>query len=144
MLAQRTYSVNELIVVYGGSRLTGWADGEFMTVNYDDDVFKYTNGADGEVARVKSKKLMATVTLRFLQTSPSNDLLSAYLIADMAANLPLPFIAKDLNGNTIMFCAQASVVKFADSSYGTENVNREWTIKCPILLGFLGGNFRDK
>lgn len=140
-MTQRTYSVNELVVVYGGSRLTGWADGEFMTVVYDDDIFKYTNGADGEVARVKSKKLMATITLRFLQTSQSNDILSAFLIEDLALNVPQLFIAKDLNGNTILSSSQASIIKSADASYGTENANREWTIKAPKLLGFLGGNF---
>lgn len=138
---QNTYGVNELIVTYGANRLTGWADGEFMTVSYDDDIYKYTNGADGEVARVKSNKLMATITLRFLQTSASNDILSAYLIADIDANAPQNFLIKDLNGETIMSSAKASIIKFPDFSFGTENSNREWQIKAPKLVGFLGGNF---
>ena len=78
----RTFGVNDLIAVYGGIRITGWADGEFMTIVYDNDVFTETNGADGEVARVKSNKLMATATIRLLQTSPTNDGFSAEHILD--------------------------------------------------------------
>lgn len=137
----RTYSVAELVVMYGGVRLTGWVDGEFMTIAYDDDIFKETNGADGEVARVKSKKLMATATLRFLQTAPVNDILSGFLLADIVGNITLPFLVKDLNGNTIAFAAQAYLKKFADVAYGTENINREWTMKLPVLDEFVGGNF---
>lgn len=137
----RTYSSSELIVVYGASRLTGWADGEFISIAYDDDIFKYTNGADGEVARVKSDKLMATITCRFLQTSPSNDILSGYFLDDLANNAPQNFIIKDLSGTTILDGDQSSIMKLPDSGYGTENVNREWGIKVPKLVGFLGGNF---
>ena len=137
----RTFGVNELVVVYGGVRVTGWADGEFISVVLDSDIFTETNGADGEVARVKSKKLMATATLRLLQTSPTNDAFSAFLIEDIASNLTQPFIIKDLNGTTILDASQCYIKKFTDISYGTENVNREWTIKIPKLLGFVGGNF---
>lgn len=142
-MGQRTFSVNELVVVYGGVQLTGFIDGEFITVSYDDDIFKHVNGADGEVARIKSNKLMATAIVRFLQTSISNDVLSAFLIEDIANNVTQNFIIKDLNGNTILNASQCSIMKFSDVAYGTENVNREWSIKIPKLLGFVGGNFID-
>jgi len=137
----KTFSSSELVVVYGATQITGWADGQYIDVSYDDDIYKYTNGADGEVARVKTGKLMATITLRLLQTSASNDALSGYLIADIAANAPQNFLIKDLNGSTIMDGPQSSIVKFPDYGYAGENVNREWKIKVPKLIGFLGGNF---
>lgn len=140
-MSQRTFSINELIVVYGGIQITGFIDGEFITVSYDDEIFKHVNGADGEVARIKSNKLMATATIRLLQTSLTNDVLSGFLLADIAENITQLFIIKDLNGNTILSASQCSISKFSDVGYGTENVNREWTIKIPKLLGFVGGNF---
>lgn len=139
----RTFSINELIVVYGGVPLTGFAPGEFMTIEYDNDIFTQVDGADGEVARVKSGMLSATATLRFLQTSPSNDVLSAFLIEDIAINKTQLFIVKDLNGLTILFASQCYIPKSANPAYGTENVNREWRIKIPKMIGFLGGNFRN-
>jgi hypothetical protein len=138
---QRTYSSSDLIVTLGGDRIGGWIDGEYMTVSYDSDFYTYVNGADGEVTRVKNEKRMASITIRLLQTSPSNDVLSGYLNADLIANIPVPFVVKDLNGNTIFTGVQTSIIKTADFSFGTEGTAREWSLKAANLVGFLGGNF---
>jgi len=141
-MTQKTFSVNDFIAVYGATQLTGFVDGSFITISYDADAFNYVNGADGEVARVKTKKLMATITVRLLQTSLTNDALSAYFFADFEGNATQNFILKDLNGNTILESSECSIPKIPDAEYGTEPTNREWTIKAPKLIGLLGGNYR--
>ena len=141
MSSQRTFSSSELIVTLGSDRLTGWIDGEYLTVAYDSDFYNFSNGADGEVARVKNEKRMATITARFLQTSASNDVLSAYLLEDLLTNSPQPLVIKDLNGNTILTSAQTTVMKPSDISYGVDATAREWTLKAATLIGFVGGNF---
>jgi len=139
---QRTFSSADLIVTYGGDPISGWIDGEYLSVSYDADRFNETEGVDGEVARVKNNKTMATIIVRLLQTSPSNDVLTGYHLADVASNIPLPFIVKDLNGTTIFTGVKTTIKKIADFSFGAEATTREWTLKAASLVGFLGGNFK--
>lgn len=137
----KTFNSTDLKIVYGGVEITGLSAGQFIDISYDDDIYKYMNGVDGEVARVKSGKLMATVVIRLLQTSASNDVLSGFMIADIAGNIPQDLIIKDLSGTSIMTGVQSSIPKFANSGYSEDPINREWTIKVPRLLSFIGGNY---
>lgn len=137
----RTFDTAGLIITYGGDQISGWVDGEYLTIAYDDEFFKFSNGADGEVGRVKNNKRMATATVKLLQTSASNDVLSGYLLEDLDNNAPQVFLAKDLNGNTIFDGSDTTIVKFADVSYGVDMAAREWTLKIGTLIGFVGGNF---
>lgn len=124
--------------------MQGFADGNFLEISYVSDQFADVSGTDGEVSRSKSNDLRATVTLRLMQTSPTNDLLSALvntdLLADGGAGVGA-FAVTDLSGRTLLASENAWVKKMPDQMFGRESQERAWTIMCDALRSFIAGNF---
>jgi hypothetical protein len=76
----KTYNPKLINVVVNGILVTGFADGDFVTVETDADLYTATVGATGEVVRTRNLNRMATVTVVLLADSPTNDLLSALAV----------------------------------------------------------------
>lgn len=139
----RIYDPNNVKVVLAGFPIQGFADGTMVEVSYVSDQFAEVQGTDGETSRSKTNDLRATVTIRTMQTSPSNDHLSALTNADLNADGGAGvgvFLLTDLSGNTILAAQNAWVKKFADQSFGRESTERPWTIMCAKLDSFIGSN----
>lgn len=141
-MALKKYDPKAVSVIFGGP-ITGFADGTFVSVEFDEDLFTKVVGADGEACRSKTNNLGARVTITLLQSSTSNTFLSAALNTDL--NSPLgdgivPFFLKDLSGNTLMSAENAWVVKPATVEYGREVANREWVIETDNMQFLVGGN----
>src|SRR3990172_2093317 len=84
--------------VFGGALITGYAEGSFVTIEYNEDSFKLLGGADGEATRSKSNNRSAQVTLRLMPGSSGNLILGAAQTADQAAGLGvLPLVITDLS-----------------------------------------------
>jgi len=136
-----TYDPKLLLVTFGGIPLTGFADGTFLAVVRNSDMFSEVTGADGETSRAKSNDRSGLATITLKQTSPSNDVLSAFALADEEANAGVrTFMAKDALGTSIFFSAFAYVKKIPDSAFGKEINNREWSLFLSDLRVLVGGN----
>jgi len=140
MADSKTFNSSDLIVVFGALHLTGFSDGSYIEITYNNPWWTHKAGADGEVASVRSNRLDANVKFTLLQTSMDNDALMAFLLSDFTANTPLPLLIKDLNGLTLFECAKARIDKVPDTAYSTDPTDREWNIFCPRLIPFVGGN----
>ncbi len=129
-----TYDPQKVIVVYEpvGSPvgvITGFADGDFIEVERVSEAFKTTVGADGEAARSASADLSATAKITLLQTSLSNDAMSAAIALDRLTKANTgPFTLKDAGGSTLVNFPNAWIVKEATIKRGKEIVGVEWTI----------------
>jgi hypothetical protein len=98
-------------------------------------------GADGEATRSKSNNNAATVTLRLMQTSDMNDILTSYYQADkLANNGKFPLMIKDNSGRSLHVAEQAWVQKLPAVNYGAEAGPREWVIRTGELVSTVGGN----
>src|SRR4051812_10926277 len=107
-----SYDASKIVVTLGPSILTGWADGSFLTIERESDSFEDYVGSDGGVARSKSNDKRATATLRLRMDAASNDVLSAFLVADELNGAGvLPFMVKDLKGTTLVLAKEAWVMK---------------------------------
>lgn len=124
-----TFDFRKLNVIFGVAQITGYADGDALTVEEDQPAFNSMSGADGHVDRVKNNANSLTITMSLRQTSPTNQVLSALHLADRAGGVPLPLIIKDRNGTTLITTAQAWIEKFPKSAFGNEAKTREWVIK---------------
>ena len=82
-----TYDPANVIVSIGGTPMSGFADGTFVMVSRDEDIFSKVSGADGEVSRAKSNNRSGSLTLTLMQTSMSNDVLSAIAVLDEISNV---------------------------------------------------------
>jgi len=134
---------DQVVIMAAGVKIVGWADGEFCTVEQVSDGFTDVVGTDGEVVRSKTNDRRTTVTLKLLQTSISNDILSAVHNADIRARNGrgvFPFQIIDLQGTTVVHAAQAWIVKAPDTSFDRSAKTKEWQIRLAEATRFDGGN----
>ncbi len=137
------YDADQITVAIAGIPITGYADGEFLTIAQETDAFTDVVGTDGEVTRSKTKDYRATIGLKLMQSSDSNDLLSALYNTDRLASNGAgvgAFLVRDRNGRALYTGDACWIQKAPDVSFDREATDREWTIRVANLLRFDGGN----
>lgn len=136
----KTYDPKDYSLIVGGHIVEGFADGTFLTVARNNDTWALSMGSDGEGARAKSNDKSGTFVFTLMQTSKSNDALSAFHNQDEINNSgQVPVLVKDNNGNTVLEATTAWVRKPADVELGKEITNREWTIETDKLFMLVAG-----
>ncbi len=135
------YDPLKVIVTLGPILFVGFVEGSMITVSRDNETFTKRTGAGGDVTRVRSHDRSGRVTVRLMQSSLTNDDLSARHRQDeLLGTQYAPLMVKDLNGTTLMTAPNAWVVKPADIELaGNEASDREWMIDCDELIGVVGG-----
>ena len=137
----KTYDPGQVSVTFGPVILSGFADGEQIVVEPNVESFTLHMGAQGDGARTRSRDKSARVTVRLLQTSASNDLLSAIQNLDRAGGLGIfPLMVKDNGGRSIHLAENAWLVAPPSSAYGAEAGAREWIFETDSMEDFNGGN----
>lgn len=137
----RTYDPKQCLVLVGGVPMSGFADGTFVSVERTSDTFTKVSGADGIVSRAKTNDRSGTLTLTLAQTSPANDVLSGFAIADELLNSGvIPVMVKDISGRSIYVSAFGWVKKPPTGEFAKEISDREWALDLADLDVFTGGN----
>ena len=136
-----TYDPRKIVVTCGGSIITGYADGTFVSFERINDAFTTTTGADNLTTRTKTNDKSATLTLTLQQTSISNDVLSAFYNLDETGNAGIFSVSiKDVLGTTLVTARAGWIRKLPVIEYGNELSNREWVIDCADTIVTAGGN----
>lgn len=141
-MTTRIYDSNRVEVSFAGVPMQGYADGEFLTITFEEDTFSKVTGTDGEASRSKSNNLGCTMEVRLMSTSPTNLLLSAIHEADKNANGGAgvgAFFVADLNGTTEFLAGNAWIVKAPDQNFDREATERVWTFTCDRGNAIVGG-----
>jgi hypothetical protein len=137
----RSFDPKSVVITIGGVPMSGFADGTFLELTADNMQFTKITGADGYTTRVKSNNYGATMTLTLSQSSPSNEVLSAFLTADRLRNAGVvPVLVKDMSGTTTFFAGSGWIQQFPDTTFGNEINNRAWTIDLAEAEIFVGSN----
>jgi len=137
----KTYAAKKVQLVFKGIPITGFMEDSFIEVDRNSDSFTLMVGADGEGARAASADKSAKITIRLLQTSASNDVLTASVISDELTNVGSgPLMIKDGSGRSLDSAAEAWVTKPAKKVYSKGIEGREWVLETDALLPFAGGN----
>lgn len=133
-MAARTYSPKDVIYVYAGSVIGGFADGTFLSVARNDDSATFQRSSSGSGTRTLSADTSGRVTATLQQTSPSNAVFSAQLTAMELSGAGLASgIVKDNGGNDLHDFESGWVVKPADAGYANALENREWVVETDDL-----------
>lgn len=138
-----TYDPEEVIVTAGSADIDGFAPGNFITITMDSDQFNTVVGVRGDVVRSKTSNLSATITIRLLASSASNDLLST--IYNLDQNAPngagvFPLAIRDsATGRATYLAANAWINKAPDVNFDAQDATMEWQIKAARLIRFDGG-----
>lgn len=139
-----TFDTGQLVVTLGGIIITGFGDGDTISVTRETDNYVDAAGLDGAVGRMRSSDKRGTVTINLLQTSRANDALSAVFNLDSLtgdASDALPLLIKDFSGRTVISASKAWLQKVADVSFSKDSLqNRSWPIRCADLVVYVGGN----
>lgn len=140
-MAVRTYDPKSYKVTYGTYVLSGFASDTKVMVEFNEAAWSTQIGVDGEDSRTKSNNRSGKITVRLMQTSPSNDILSGLAEQDrMLSDAALPLQVEDINGNTIHLCENAWIEKIPNAEYGINAGPREWVFQTGVLVSFLGHN----
>lgn len=137
----KNYDPAKVRITFAGSPISGFADGTFITAARRNPTWTMTSGADGETARSKSNDRTGTVVITLLQSSQSNDALSAKAILDEQFGTGIgAILIQDLFGTTLVQGEVGFVEKPADVVLAKEVEAREWTLLVDRLNIFVGGS----
>lgn len=141
MAFSKDYDPLKVAIHIAGVAVEGFADGTFVTVNRNSQSWTGSSGAGGEHARAKSNDKSGTVELTLMQTSATNDRLSAFLLADENANGAgkFGFTLTDANGQTSVAALDMWVQQPPALEFGKELSDRVWTLETGNLIYGPGG-----
>ena len=129
------YDPKDIVITVNGETIEGFAEGTFVSVERDEDNWTKTVGADGTVARSRTRNIAGRVTLTLMQTSASNAVLESLVVMDDYANLGQFYVSisnSAYEGEIKIPCAWIS--KPPTVSYGRDLEDREWTLDCAQIL----------
>ena len=140
----KVYDAGDVSMVFMGILIdSGYADGEFLTIEQEEQDFLTKVGTDGEVTRSKSNNRHAVIKLKLMQTSDGNTLLSALNNIDVNTPGGLgvgPMMILDQNGTTVYTAKSCWIAKPPDVSLDRTATSREWTLECASLVRLDGSN----
>lgn len=136
-----TYDPKQVSLIVGGKIIQGFSDGTFIVAERDEAAFTKKIGVDGEGTRAKSNNKGGKITITLMQSSPSNDDLSAFAAADELSNTgAVPAYLKDNSGRTLVSSLTAWVQKYPNSEFAKEVSTRVWILDTDEIDIFVGGN----
>jgi hypothetical protein len=117
---------------------SGFADGEFLTIEQEAPDYETVVGTDGQVSRSRTNNRHATIKVKLAQTSDGNTLLGALsnfgILAANGADVG-PMLVRDRVSGTCMYTsANCWIAKPPDVSYDNKVTMREWTLECDVLI----------
>lgn len=136
-----TFDPKQTSMIVGGKIISGFSDGSYITAERNEQAFNLKVGVDGEGTRAKNNNRSGKITIELMQSSPSNDDLSGFALADEAGNTgAVPVLLKDGSGRTVAACVTGWVQKLANATFAKEVSTRSWVIETDNLNLFIGGN----
>lgn len=138
-----TYKGDQVFVTVGPVLISGFSDGDAISVKRTAELYATKVGIDGGVARVRSANKSGTIEIKLLQTSGVNDELSKLFYVDNFnedGSPVLPISVTDGNGRTLCSAGQAWLKAVPELAFGDSIGDRTWAFECADLKLFVGGN----
>lgn len=141
MAKLKNYNAKQVSIVFAARILTGYADGDFCTVEMSEDAWTHHVGASGEECRARTNNDSGKITVKLAQWSSDNAVLAELHLADKAAGAGVsPMLVVDKSGNSLHASDEAYILKAPNAPYAKAPGDREWVFMCSNLQHFVGGN----
>lgn len=123
-----TYDPDKVSVLLNGEEVYGWADGDAITVERNNDITTEMVGMKGEISRAVNRDKSGMITLRLQHTSPFIERIMGYILADDANGVPpiMNFVIKDPASNDQIIATQCWPKTDASHTWGSEVGVREY------------------
>ena len=140
-MAYAQYDPNQILLIVGGAPISGYVDGTFIEVAFDEQQYNKVTGADGMTQRTKTNNYAGTITCTLRNTSAGNDALSALWNVDRVSGAgAVTAIVKDLSGRTLWAAQHAWIQQMPSQGFSKDAEDRAWVLDCDALVGHAGGN----
>ncbi len=143
MASQFFYDPSRIVVTGSGVPISGFQDGELISIVYEANLYDAYVGADGDTTRVRVLNQNAKSTLKLASSSRSNDVLSAIVnlgLTQSGASYIVALMFNDLQGTTLFYSAKAWVEKIPDTGFDKSVKAYEWPFYCTSVKHFVGGS----
>ena len=128
-MAVKSLDPKKVNMIFGMAQIGGFADGTYVEIDSETDLWTTVTGADGEVVRMKSQNNKGRITITLLQTSLSNAIFQANVILDQASGAGIVPVSVTESGTlNACFGAEAWIAKDPDPSYSKDVETRTWVI----------------
>ena len=139
-MALKSYDPKSVSMIIGSHIVAEFEDGTFINVERNNDTWSIKKGASGETARAKSNDRSGIFTFTLMQTSLSNDFLSALAIADEVENSGIvPVVIKENGGTTVASAIEAWIRRPSAVEYSKTVGSRQWILETGDLILNVGG-----
>ncbi len=139
-MSTKAYNGAQVFATFGNRLIEGLGDGDdAIQVEFVDDTTTVRTGVGGSAVVSINQSISATVRVRLLRTSKSNDYMQRALNLWRATGTFFPFTLKDARGKEVHACAKAAVQKQPSSGHGKAASDIEWMIVCPEMRSNQGG-----
>lgn len=142
MGALNFYDPNQVQLAIGANVIGGFAAGSMIEFEPAAELFNEVVGTKGDVSIARIYNPLGTLKVKLLQTSASNDDLSALVLASSTASASTVAAAltlSDMSGTT-RISGTAWVKKRPTVSLSDTDEVREWTITVKVDTYTIGGN----
>lgn len=135
-MAHKTYSPKDVVVVWNGIPLTGFAEDSFLRLEWSEDVFTKHVSANGKLALTKSADETGTVEIELMATAPDNFYLGAIEKAQRLAPESVAFsnfVINDPSGNSLAVAINAFIMTRPSVDLGKDQNSKTWVFGCEKL-----------
>lgn len=124
----KDYNLAHCIMLVDGLPVSGFSDGDAVTIEYESDIWSEIVGSDGEVTRSATNDRRALITFNLMSTSSLNAFFRAKVLAARNAGTgdTFSFMLKDLNTGEQVVSSQTWVKADPGLTKGREASEREW------------------
>jgi hypothetical protein len=140
----KIYDANQVSMVFMNIPIvSGYDDGEFLTIELPVQDFEVVTGTDGENTRYATNNRHAIIKLKLMQSSSGNAALSAILNIDKSTPGGAgvgPMLVRDRQGTSIYTASKCWIAKPPDVKFDRKPGPREWILECGDLVRLDGGN----
>lgn len=144
-MSLKRYDASQVTLVLANVLIdSGYADGEFLTIEQSAPDYEVVVGTDGQVGRSRTNNRHATIKLKLMHTSDGNTLLTAVsnagLLAKNGADIGSLLVRDRVSGVCMYTAANCWIAKPPDVSYDNKITMREWTFECDSLVRIDAGS----
>jgi hypothetical protein len=135
----KRYDAAQVTLVFMGILIdSGFADGEFLTIEQSAPDYETVVGTDGEVSRSRTNNRHATIMVKLAHTSNGNTFFSALsnlgLLAKNGADVGPMMVRDRVSGVCTYLASKCWIAKPPAISYDNKVTMRDWQLECADLV----------
>jgi len=134
-MSLKTYNLKEVILTVNGIPVSGFGDGDAVTVEFSEEAWTMVVGADGEVTRSRTNNESGSFQVTLMQTSEANGIFQQWMQQDKLFGRALVGVTlTDTTRGEVIAATQCWIEQTPSREFNRDAGSRVWTIMAPRLV----------